>query len=56
MISRILGALVVRVLILYKMGNTNGEIDSRDENNIASFRLPVCYALIGRLPLLFYIT
>jgi hypothetical protein len=56
MISRIPGALVVRVLILYKMSNTNGEMNSRDESNIVSFRLPVYHALIGRLLLLFCIT
>jgi hypothetical protein len=56
MIGRILEALVVRVLIPYKMGNTNREMDNRNKSNIASFRLPVYHALIGRLPLLFYIT
>jgi hypothetical protein len=56
MIGRIPGALVVRMLIPGKMDNINGEMDSRDKSNIASFRLPFCYTLIGRLPLLFYIT
>src|SRR5450432_553751 len=55
MIGRSPGALVVRELIPYKMGNSNGKVDNRDQSNIACFRLPIRDTLVGRLPLLFCI-